>query len=42
MKKDNYIELLDWSTYILSASMHVLNALGISITPQATVIMRNR
>ena len=39
MKKDNYIELLDWSTDILSVSTPILNALGIPITSQAMVII---
>ena len=39
MKKDNFIELLDWSTDILSVSTPILNALGIPITPQAMVII---
>ena len=39
MKKDDFIELLDWSTDILSVSTPILNALGIPITPQAMVII---
>ena len=39
MKKDNGLELLDWSTDILSVSTPILNALGIPITPQAIVII---
>lgn len=39
MKRDNYIELSDWSTDILSVSTPILNALGIPITPQAMVII---
>ena len=39
MKKDIFIELLDWSTDILSVSTPILNALGIPITPQAMVVI---
>ena len=37
--KDSFIEIIDWTTDIMSVSTPLLNALGIPITPQATIIV---
>lgn len=37
--KDCLIEIIDWTTDIISVSTPVLNALGIPVTPQTTIII---
>ncbi len=38
-QKGNLTEIIDWTTDIISSSSPILNALGIPLTPQATIIV---